>query len=199
MLLREVLQDDQARLQSSLNSLAQAQKIADDIRPNVVIQQNRASQGSRAIFGTDTSQPHFNLTVSGNEAQPYAVIGSGVYTPQTLQALLGDSRTADSALAVQVLQTPTQSADTTALQSIATQLTAERNKGISSRADPPPSLVDLDHTNTAEDFQPPPNALRYERSGRYNQPAGQPSDYYQEVMEQKYEESGIGTPQTIRT
>lgn len=174
--LREVLQDDQARLQSSLNSLEQAGKIADDIRPDVAIQHNRAGQGSRAIFGTDTSQPQFNLTVSDNEAQPYAVIGSGVYTPQTLQALLEDSRTADFALAVQALQTQTQSTDATALHSIANQLTAGRNKGISSKANPPPSLIDSDHTNTAEDFQPLPNALRYENGGRYNRPVGQRSE-----------------------
>ncbi|KAL2058793.1 hypothetical protein ABVK25_000084 [Lepraria finkii] len=137
--LREVLQDDQARLQSCLNSLTQAQKIADGIHPSIVVQRNRAGQGSRAIFGTDTSQPQFNLTVSDNEAQPHAVMGSGVYTPQTLQALLGGSRTADLALAVQALQTQTQSTD-----------------GTSSRANPPLSLMDSDHTNTAEDFHPPP-------------------------------------------
>ncbi|KAL8696017.1 MAG: hypothetical protein Q9201_007864 [Fulgogasparrea decipioides] len=51
--LREVLQDDQARLQSSLNSLAQAQRIADGIHPSIIIQRNRANQGSRAIFGTN--------------------------------------------------------------------------------------------------------------------------------------------------
>ena len=160
--MREVLQDDQARLQSSLNSLAQAQKFADGIHPTVVIQRNRADQGSRAIFGTDASQPQFNLTVSDNEAQPHAVMGSGVYTPQTLQALLGDSRTADLVLAVQ-----TQSTDTTALQPIVNQLNAERNKETSSRPNPPPSLIDSDHTNTAEDFQPPPNVLRHENGACY--------------------------------
>ena len=97
---------------------------------------------------------------------------SGVYT---LQALLGDSQTADFALANQALQTQTQSTDATALLSIANQLTAERNKE-SSRANPLPSLMDSDHTNTAEDFQPPPNALRGENGGRYNKPVGQRSE-----------------------
>lgn len=93
-LLREVLQDDQARLQSCLNSLTQAQKIADGIHPSIVVQRNRADQGSRAIFGTDTSQPQFSLTVSDNEAQPHAVMGSGVYTPDTpsLAGRLSDGR-----------------------------------------------------------------------------------------------------------
>lgn len=129
VLLRKVLQDDQARLQSSLNSLAQAQRIADGIHPSIIIQHNRADQGSRAIFGTDTSQPQFNLTVSDNEARSNAVIGSGVYIPQTLQALLGNSRTADLVLAVQALQNKTPSTDVSALQSIAYQLSAERNEG----------------------------------------------------------------------
>ena len=167
---REVLQDDQARLQSSLNSLAQAQKIADGIHPDIVIQHNQAGQGSRAIFGTDTSQPQFNLTVSDYAAQSNAVTGSGVYTPQTLQALLGGSRTADLALAVQALQTQTQSTDVNALQSIANQLSAERNKGIPSIVHPPLSLLDSDQMNTAEDFQPLPTALSHENGGCYHQP-----------------------------
>ena len=174
--LRKVLQDDQARLQSSLNSLAQAQRIADGIHPSIVIQRNRADQGSRAIFGTDTSQPQFNLTVSDNEARSNAVMGSGVYTPQTLQALLGSSRTADLALAVQALQTQTQSTDVSTLQSIANQLSVERNKGTSSRANSPPSLMDSDHTNTAENFQPPSNALRHKTSGCYNKHVGRQSE-----------------------
>ncbi|KAL8696241.1 MAG: hypothetical protein Q9201_007758 [Fulgogasparrea decipioides] len=167
--LREVLQDDQARLQSSLNSLAQAQRITDGIHPSIVIQRNRADQGSRAIFGTDTS-------LSDNKARSNAVMGSGVYTPQTLQALLGISRTADLALAVQALQTQTQSTDVSALQSIANQLSAERNMGTSSRANPPLRLMDSDHTNTAEDFQPPPNALRHETGGCYNKHVGRQSE-----------------------
>lgn len=136
--LREVLQSDQARLQSSLNNLAQAQKIADGIHPSIIIQRNRSDQGSRAISGTDTSQPQFNLTVSDNEAQSSAVMGSGVYTPQTLQALIGSSRTVDLALAVQA----SQSADASALQSIANQISAKRNKGTSSRVNPPSRLMD---------------------------------------------------------
>ncbi|KAI4271449.1 MAG: hypothetical protein L6R38_006869 [Xanthoria sp. 2 TBL-2021] len=174
--LRKVLQDDQARLQSSLNSLAQAQRIANGTHPSIVIERNRADQGSRAIFGTDTSQPQFNLTVSDNEAQSNAVMGSGVYTPQTLQALLGSSGTADLALAVQALQTQTQSTDVSALQSIANQLSAVRNKGTSSRANPPPSLMNSDYTNTAEDFQPPPNTLRHETDDIYNKPVGRQSE-----------------------
>ncbi|KAK3177983.1 hypothetical protein OEA41_000115 [Lepraria neglecta] len=164
--LRVVLQDDQARLQSCLNSLAQVQQIANNIRPSVFIQDNRAGQGSRTIFGTDTSQPQFNLTVSGNEAQQDAVMGSGVYTPQTLQALLGDTRKGDLAFAVQALQTQTQSSDKSALQSIANQLTAERSTR-TWRINPLPNLIDSDHTHTAEDAQPPPATYRRENSGRY--------------------------------
>ena len=162
--LRAVLQDDQAGLQSCLNSLAQVQQTTNGVRPSVSIQDNRASQGSRTIFGTDTSQLQFNLTVSGNEAQQDAVMGSGVYTPQTLQALLGDTRKGDLAFAVQALQTQTQSFDKSALQSIANQLTAERSTR-TSRTNPLPNLIDSVHTYTAEDAQPPPVTYRRENSG----------------------------------
>ena len=166
--LRANLQDDQAGLQSCLNSLAQAQQIANNVRPSVFIRDNRAGQGSRTIFGTDTSQPQFNLTVSGNEAQQDAVIGSGVYTPQTLQALLGDSRTGDLALAMQVLQTQTPSNDGNDLQSIAHRLTTERSARIS-RTYSPLKLADSDSTRSAEDAQPPLAVYRREEDGRYTE------------------------------
>ena len=127
--LRQVLQDDQARLQSSLNSLAQAQRIADSIQPDIIIERNRAGQGSRAIFGTDTLQPQFNLTVSDNEAQQNAVMGAGVHSSQTLQTLLRHSRTADLALAVQALQTQTRSTNANVLQSVMDYLSTESSQG----------------------------------------------------------------------
>lgn len=102
-------------------------------------------------------------------------MGSGVYTPQTLQTLLGSSRTADLSLAVQALQNQTQSTEVNALQSTAHQLSTERYKETSSRANPPP-MMDSDHTNTAEDFQPLPNALRHENGGFYNKPVGRQSE-----------------------
>jgi hypothetical protein len=132
--LREMLQVDQARLQTSLDSLAQAQRVADTTDLKVVLERNRAGQGSRAIFGTDTSQPQFSLTVSENEAELGAVMAAGVHSPETLQALLRDSRTPDLALALQALQTQSQRTNTTALQSILNTLSAERKKG---PTDPP--------------------------------------------------------------
>ena len=132
--LREMLQVDQTRLQTSLDSLARAQRVADTTDPKVVLERNRAGQGSRAIFGTDTSQPQFSLTVSDNEAELGAVMAAGVHSPETLQALLRDSRTPDLALTLQVLQTQSHRANATALQSILNNLSAERQKGLT---DPP--------------------------------------------------------------
>lgn len=142
--LRGALQADRARLQRSLETLAEAQKLTDSIIPDIVIQGNRAGESSRAIFGTDTSQPQFRLTVSDNEAQAHAVMGNGVYTPQTLQALLEKSTTAEVARAFQALQHQTQITDVNALQSIANQIVAGRNEGTPTRASPPPALMDLD-------------------------------------------------------
>lgn len=103
-------------------------------------------------------------------------MGSGVYTPQTLQALLGSSRTADLALAVQALQIQTHGTDVSALQSIANQFPAGRNEGTSSSANPPPSLMDSDNTNTTVGFQPSSNALTHKNGDGYNKPVGRNSE-----------------------
>lgn len=59
--------------------------------PTIVVQNNRVGQGARAIFGTDTSQPRFNLSVSGNEVGPDSTMAAGVFSAETIQALLGNS------------------------------------------------------------------------------------------------------------
>lgn len=128
--LREILQGDLAQLQNSLDSIARAQRIADTARPEIIIEHNKAGQGSRAIFGTDTPQPQFNLTVLGNEAGLGAVASAGVHSPQTLQALLGNPQTPDLALALQALQTQSPNTNHESLQSILNGLSAERQRGI---------------------------------------------------------------------
>lgn len=124
--LREILQGDLTQLQNSLDSIARAQRIADTARPKITIEHNQAGQGSRAIFGTDTLQPQFNLTVLGNEAGLGAVASAGVHSPQTLQVLLGNSRTPDLALALQALRTQSPNTSHESLQSILNNLSAER-------------------------------------------------------------------------
>lgn len=131
--LQQVLLEDQARLQSSLGSIALAQRIAETTQPKVIIEDNRAGQGSRAIFGTDTFEPGFSLTVARNEAGAGAVSSAGVYSPETLQALLQHSRTPDLALALQALhalQTQSTNVGDAAVQSIFNDISAERNQGL---------------------------------------------------------------------
>jgi phage-related protein len=128
--LLAILQDDQARLQSSLDSITRAQQVADTAHPKIIIEHNKAGQGSRAIFGTDTTQPRFDLTVAHNTAELGATVSAGVHSTQTLQALLRTSRTPDLALALQALQTQSQSTSDEALQSILNNLSAERNSGL---------------------------------------------------------------------
>lgn len=128
--LREILMEDQARLQSSLDSIAQAQRISDSTRLKVIIKDNLASSGSLAIFGTDKTQPEFDLKVMNNEVGVGAVSSAGVHSPQTLQALLQDSRTPNLALALQALQTQSTSVRTGALESVLNVISAERNQGV---------------------------------------------------------------------
>ncbi|OJJ33443.1 hypothetical protein ASPWEDRAFT_30519 [Aspergillus wentii DTO 134E9] len=113
-----VLQADQTHLQKSLESLERAQWVISTTQPQVIIKSNRAVQGSRAIFGTDVSQPEFSMNVSGNEAGLGAVVSAGVHSPETLQKLLGDSRTQNFALLLQALQTQPQSTNASALQNL---------------------------------------------------------------------------------
>jgi hypothetical protein len=128
--VRKILQDDLARLQNSLDSVARAQRIADTARPEVTIEGNEAGQYARAIFGTDTPQPQFNLRVSENRAELGASMSAGVHSPQTLQALVGKSQTPDLALAIQALQTQSPNTNHEYLLSILNGLSMERQRGI---------------------------------------------------------------------
>ncbi|KAF3010021.1 hypothetical protein E8E13_011441 [Curvularia kusanoi] len=87
---------------------------------------NRAGEGSRTIFGTDTSRPEFNLTVARNEVGVGAVSSSGVHSAQTLQGLL-HSRTPELALALQALQTQLTNIRSEAVQAVLNDIPAEQN------------------------------------------------------------------------
>lgn len=116
--IRISLEADQARLVGSLKSIEWAHQIVDTTLPKVVVESNQAGQGTRTIFGTDTSQPQFNLNVSENEAGLGAIMAAGVHTPQTLQALLRDSQTQNLALTLQAAQAQSQNTNYPALQSL---------------------------------------------------------------------------------
>lgn len=125
--LRQVLEEDQTRLQSSLDSITRAQRIADTTRPQITIEGNHAEEGSIAFFSTDTPQPRFNLTVKSNEVGVGAVCSAGVHSTQTLQALLQHSRTPDLALALRALQTQPTNIRSEAVQAVLNDISAERN------------------------------------------------------------------------
>jgi hypothetical protein len=114
--LQEILKSDQERLQSSMVRLEQAEAVVDVTRPQVIVADNRAGPQSRAVFGTDTSQPQFHLNVSNNDAGQGAVVSAGVHTLETLQALLGGAQRAEAAVVLEALQNPRQNASATDLQ-----------------------------------------------------------------------------------
>ncbi|KAJ4383784.1 hypothetical protein N0V86_000627 [Didymella sp. IMI 355093] len=151
--LRGVLEEDQACLQSSLDSIARAQRVADTTRPQVTIEDNRAGEGSRAVFGTDTSQPGFNLTVARNEVAVGAVSSAGVHSSQTLQALLQHSQTPNLALALQALQTQAPNVRSEAVQAVLNDTSAERNQAC---LQPPASslLTEPGSLHSSSDRQP---------------------------------------------
>lgn len=152
--MRESLQADQARLQRCLDSLERAQGIANITRPQVTVRNNRTKQGSRAVFGTDASQPQFSLNVSDNDVGLGAIAAAGVHTPQTLQALLRDSRTPDLALALQAHQTQSQRAHGSALPSILHNLSvgsSEVNECVTSRGS--------ENTNPLNRIDAPPRSV----------------------------------------
>lgn len=122
---RDTLQNDMDQLQSSLDSIARAYRVADNIRPKVTIEGNKAGQSARAIFGTDTTQPHFDLNVSGNEAGLGAVMSAGVHSPETLRALLATSTTPALALTLQALQTQSTTTQNHSLHTILSTLSTD--------------------------------------------------------------------------
>jgi hypothetical protein len=162
--LREVLEEDQARLQSCLDSIVRTQRIAETTRPQVTIEDNRAGEGSRAIFGTDTSQPVFNLTVARNEVAVGAVSSAGVHSAQTMQALLQHSRTPDLALALQALQTQTPNVRGEAVQTVLNDISAKRNQAglhppTSSLLTEPGSLYSSSDRQPVQSVRPAPASL----------------------------------------
>ena len=114
--LRELLLADQTQLQSCLDSLAHAQRVADTTQVQVIIERNRGGEDSRTLFGADTSRPAFSLTVSDNEAQRGAVMAAGVHSPEVLHALLEGTPKADLVLMLQTSRTQSPSNNTNMLQ-----------------------------------------------------------------------------------
>jgi hypothetical protein len=132
--LRDLLLADRADLQICLDSLAQAQRVADATQPQIVIEQNRGEEESRTLFGTDTSRPDFCLTVSNNEAQRGAVMAAGVYSLETLQALLKGTPAADLVLALQALQTGSPNTNKNISQSFLNDYSASHTQGTIDRS-----------------------------------------------------------------
>lgn len=105
--IQETLRADQAQLLGSLKSIEWAQHVADT-HPTVIVQSNQGGEGTRTLFGTDTSQPQFNLNVSKNEAGSGATMVAGVLTTDTIRVMFGNSQTRNLALALQELQNQSQ-------------------------------------------------------------------------------------------
>jgi ABC-type transporter Mla subunit MlaD len=172
--LRDLLQADQAQLQSGLESLAQAQRVAETTQPRVVITRNLGGQESSTLFGTDTSRPQFHLTVSDNEAQLGAVMAAGVHSPETLQALLRGSRTADLVLVLQALQNQPQSTSGTALQSILNSVATGRTQGFTDgpstmNAGPKLSISDQEETPRGVEIPGRSTSAVHKDAGKYDE------------------------------
>ncbi|CEJ62504.1 hypothetical protein PMG11_11001 [Penicillium brasilianum] len=156
-LSQENLRADYARLKSSIESLSQAHKVIDTNHPKIVVEDNRAGPDSRAIFGTDTTQPHFMLNVSNNEAGKGALMGAGIYTSQTLRELLRDSRASETTLALQSLQTQPHSTDDTDIQSLLHSFSVQCKQELPSTSEVSSSrrLIISEHVSTTETLYPP--------------------------------------------
>jgi len=102
---KQVLDEDKASLQRSLNTLEWAQQLAETTQPKIVIERNEAGQSAHLLAGTDTSNPQFSLSVVENKAGLGAMMAAGVHTPETLGALMANSQTSNLALALGALQT----------------------------------------------------------------------------------------------
>jgi hypothetical protein len=122
--LHDRLRADRAQIHAALDTLAQAQQTANTTRPEVVIKENQAERDSRAIFGTDSLQPQFNLNVSNNTAGERTTMAAGVHSPETLQALLKSSGRSDVALLLQTMRSPLDRSGEGILQNSQNMITA---------------------------------------------------------------------------
>lgn len=126
--LRAVLNGDMARLQRSLNSIAQAQRVVKNTKPRIIIRDISHGPESRAIAGSDLTRPDFDLTVENVRVGFGATSSAGMYSPDTLQKLLEHSSTPGLALALQALQTQSSSGSSAVLRSVFNAISAERNQ-----------------------------------------------------------------------
>ena len=138
---------DQAHLKSCLNILAEAQRVAENTKPQVVVERNRVGEGGRALFGADTFQPGFSLTVPDNEAQRNARMAAGIHSSEVLQTLLTGLPAADIMNVAQALQTQPPNVNMDMLQS----LQACRSTGHIQRAVDSPSTMNLSPVDFAHD------------------------------------------------
>lgn len=141
----DLLLADQAHLKSCLNILVEAQRVAENTKPQVVVERNRVGEGGRGLFGADKFQPGFSLTVSDNEAQRGAVMATGVHSPEVLQTLLLGTPAADMMHVAQALQTQPTNINMDMLQSLLTGSPT----GHVQRAVDSPSTVNLSPENSA--------------------------------------------------
>ena len=158
--LRDQLSADQARLQSSLDSLAHAQRVAETTLPQVIIKGNRGGAESRTLFGTDASRPQFSLNASDNIAEQGAVMAAGVHSPETLKALLGESGAADLVLALRSLHTQSHGTSTETPQSVPNGSSTGRTPGIiigPSNTNAIQRLRISGPEDTSSDVEPSPN------------------------------------------
>jgi hypothetical protein len=126
--LRDILKSDQAHLQSSLDSIARARRIANTILPIINIVDNRAGHGSLSLWGTDNTKPTFDLTVARNEIGVGAVSSAGTYSPETLRELM-KHHSPDVALVFQELQTQSSSSRSDEkLHSLLNVISGKRNQ-----------------------------------------------------------------------
>ena len=115
-------------MQSSLDSIARARRIANTILPIINIVDNRAGHGSLSLWGTDNTKPTFDLTVARNEIGVGAVSSAGTYSPETLRELM-KHHSPDVALVFQELQTQSSSSRSDEkLHSLLNVISGKRNQ-----------------------------------------------------------------------
>lgn len=126
---QQVLRNDLARLQGSLDNIAEAQRLANATQLSIIVEKNLAGDGSRTFFGADQQPKYHNLSVRNNEVGVGGVSSSGVFQPETLQILMKNSSTPDIALKLQALHTLSPEVQREVLQSVLKNITDESRQG----------------------------------------------------------------------
>jgi len=123
--LRAALQEEQARLQSNIETIIQSQRTVNAARPRINVDRNIGAAGSRTVFGTSFQNPNMDLSVCDNKAGVGATMAAGVLSEAVFLKSLDGAQTPNIALVRQMMQNPSSFSHPSSVENMMTQLSMQ--------------------------------------------------------------------------